>query len=101
MKKNRLAQCEAKKRIWEDHLREWRSSGLSQAEYCRRNGLSVKSFGYHKRTHASTAVSLIEVPMPVRSGPLHLHIGQLYRIEIERGFDAQTLHQILLVLEGV
>jgi hypothetical protein len=101
MKKSRAAQCEAKKRIWEEHLREWRASGLSQAEYCRRNSLSIKSFGYHKRTHASTAVSLIEVPMPSRSGPLHLHIGHLYRIEIEPGFDARTLHQILQVLGGV
>lgn len=31
------------------HLANWKGSGLSQAEYCRRNGLVRHRFGYWKR----------------------------------------------------
>jgi hypothetical protein len=32
--------------IWRRHLVAWRDSGLSQAAYCRRHGLSLACFGY-------------------------------------------------------
>ncbi|WOG26811.1 IS66 family insertion sequence element accessory protein TnpA [Endozoicomonas sp. 8E] len=40
---------EQKQQYWKDHIEAWQNSGLSQAEYVRRNGLPIKTFGYHKR----------------------------------------------------
>jgi len=31
---------------WLGHVEQWRTSGLSQAGYCAREGLSVSAFGY-------------------------------------------------------
>jgi len=35
-------------RFWERHLQQWRQSGLSQAQYCRRHRLSAPAFGWWK-----------------------------------------------------
>ena len=45
-------------------FRDWQASGLSQAGYCRKHGLSDKSFVYWKKrlVPARVAVSLVEVP---------------------------------------
>ncbi len=36
----------SKAAFWRRHLVAWRDSGLSQAAYCRRHGLSLACFGY-------------------------------------------------------
>jgi uncharacterized protein with WD repeat len=61
----RQASLEERERFWDEHLREWRSSGLSQAQYCRENNLSSKTFAYWKRKKkaAGGSVRLVEIPM--------------------------------------
>jgi hypothetical protein len=50
--------------------------------------------------------SLVEVPIgrlfseAASFSPLRLVIGSRYKIEVERGFDSETLHRLLHVLEG-
>ena len=81
---------------------------MSQAGYCRRHGLSDKSFLYWKKRLAAArvTVSLVELkgieamPMLPACQPLRLMIGNRYGIEIERGFDEETLGRLLQVLEG-
>ncbi|WP_445013420.1 IS66 family insertion sequence element accessory protein TnpA [Maridesulfovibrio hydrothermalis] len=46
----------SKKCNWKKHINAWENSGVSQAEYCRKNGISVKTFGYHKRRMAAAAI---------------------------------------------
>jgi len=103
MKKSKSAGSGERRRSWEHHLEQWRASGLSQAEYCRKHGLSIKSFGYHKRTIGESALCLVEVPLaaPVYTlpKPLSLAVGSRYSIQIEAGFDANTLRQLLEVLD--
>lgn len=100
---------EERRRFWEQHLREWKSSGLSQAEYCRQNKVSPKSFLYWKRREkaVSEPVCLVEVPVqrqplvpiPSPSTPVRLLVGNRYRIEIEKNFNADALDQLLSFLE--
>lgn len=103
MEKSKSAIIKEKRRFWEHHLEQCRASGLSQAEYCRRHGLSIKSFGYRKRTLAKAPLTLVEVPLaaPVSylPKPLSLAVGTRYTIRIEPGFDAETLRQLLEVLD--
>lgn len=107
MRQGISVESQQRRRFWEDHLRAWQTSGSSQAGYCREHGLSDKSFLYWKKrlNSARVAVSLVEVPRleALRtvspSRPLRLMIGNRYGIEIERGFDEQTLDRLLRVLE--
>lgn len=105
MKKNIPAGNEEKRKFWEEQLQEWKSSGLSQADYCRRQGLSIKSFGYWKRrlSAGNLSLSLVEVrafhAVCSPSKPLKLEVGGRFGIEIDRDFDAETLHRLLKVLE--
>lgn len=92
-----------KSRFWEAHVHGWRSSGLTQAAYCREHGLKIKSFGNWKQkpTACAAPVSLAEVPAAIFpfAKPIRLNIGERYRIEIERGFDCETLGRLLGVIE--
>jgi hypothetical protein len=98
---------EEKHRFWELHLRYWNSSGISQAQYCRENKLSLKTFSYWKRKlkPESTPVYLVEVPAPFLtppssgSNPIRLIVGSRYSIEIEKELDGKLLDQLLRFLE--
>jgi hypothetical protein len=107
MKRTISAESQQRRNFWENHLRDWQKSGQSQAGYCRKHGLSHKSFVYWKKrlVPAKLAVSLVEVPrcqprlIVPPSKPLRLMFGNRYGIEIYRGFDEQTLDRLLRVLE--
>lgn len=97
---------EQKGKFWAQHLRNWKSSDLSQAEYCRQQGLSSKSFGYWKRKQRAAEKPLCLVEIPIQSQvvspsphPLRLMVGSRYRLEIEKDFDAETLDRLLGFLE--
>ncbi len=107
MKRTVSVEGQQRRKFWEKHLSDWQASGLSQTGYCREHGLSIKSFVYWKKrlVSARVSVSLVEVPRfqsapmvsPLR--PLRLMVGNRYGVEIERGFDEETLDRLLRVLE--
>lgn len=95
-----------KKRFWEDHISEWSTTRLSQAEYCRLNKIGLKSFQYWKRkTRRSSAPALVELPL-LKSTPVSVFsstpqlclIVERYRIEIGKGFDSEDLERVVQVL---
>ena len=99
---------EKKQQFWKKHIASWEDSGLSQAEYCRKHGLSVKTFGYHKRRMAAVAMppKIIPVPHTVsptesksQTGkPISLCVPRGFQIEIEPDFCQKTLKQLLEVV---
>ena len=98
---------EEKRELWKKRIQEWRSGGLSQSAYCRKAGVSIESFKYWKKKLSgdNALFSLVEVPghelssLHRSSQPLYLEVGGVYRIGVERGFDADTLHELLRVLD--
>jgi len=62
----------------EQHIREWKSSGLNQAEYSRQHGLNQQSFSNWKRrlggAESGPSVRFVELPTSTvtaaGSGPL-------------------------------
>lgn len=106
--KPREIEREEKRRFWEGQLQCWKEGGLSQAQFCRQNDLKVSQFLYWKKRLLPDSLpgQLVELPIPKfqRSGllsfgsPIGLIIADKYRIEIDRGFDPETLHQVLRVL---
>jgi hypothetical protein len=95
---------------WQEQMTAWKASGLKQMQYCREHQLSKHAFVYWKLK------LLGKDPLPATLVPVsahqlrHLHcqdgsaqirlvVGKRYHVEIQPGFNAQTLQEILGVLE--
>jgi hypothetical protein len=108
---------------WNALLGEFRRSGLTQAEFCERRGISIHSFRKHlyrvpapKPNPASPLpadraahflpVTVLPDPIPATTAastaapqPLELLLGNGRRIAIAPGFDPHTLRQLIAVVE--
>jgi hypothetical protein len=93
-----------RRRHFEEHVKRWRSSGLTQAEYYRRNELKCSTFHYWRRRLGATsqAVTLVKVPVGFNgsgSGTwgqgLTLVLGGRYKVEIGDNFNASTLARLV------
>jgi hypothetical protein len=105
---------------WNALLNEFRRSGLTQAEFCQRRGISLHSFRKRlyqpptpKPTPANPSscdaaahflpVTVLPDPIPATAAflrePLELLLGNGRRIAVAPGFDPQTLRQLIAVVE--
>ena len=86
---------------------EYTASGLSQVEFCRKQGLSLATLARYRKRHVQGSPVpgsrwlAVEAPGagPARESGLALALAGGRRIEVGRGFDAHTLVQLLSVLE--
>ena len=82
----------------------WGQSGLSQADYCGREGLATSTFcKWKQRLAGGSTTQLVEigfVATPAGPGLCLVLGGGQYRLEISRGFDAEALDSVLDVLEA-
>ena len=106
---------------WNALLNDFRRSGLTQAEFCRRRQISLHSFRKHlyqpapadrtpsdDRPFASAdshflPVTILPDPIPpgAASGPhLELILSNGRRIAVAPGFDPRTLRHLIAVVEG-
>jgi hypothetical protein len=106
---------------WKSLLNEFRRSGLTQAEFCRRRQISLHSFRKHlypprpsrpapgdDRPSADAdppflPVTILPDPTPsIAACPSHLELilpnGR--RIAVAPGFDPRTLRHLIAVVEG-
>lgn len=105
---------------WHVTLTDFRRSGLTHAEFCRRRGISIHSFRKHLYRNTSPkpdhtdlpALARVETPfVPVTilpgpdSTPLHSHqhleliLPNGRRIAVPPGFDPATLRLLIVVAE--
>jgi len=105
----------------EKHVRNYRKSKLSQAQYCRENKLKLSTFRYwEKRIHqdkvqvaASNAdsvcksdfIDVTHILATKNSAPtntfLEIEIGQDYKIKVPPNWEAENLRKILALLKEV
>jgi hypothetical protein len=90
---------------------EFKSGDLTQKEFCRRQGLTLSTFGrYLSRAHASSEASkrgLVAVELAVQKDggkacggcALSVMVASGRRIVVEAGFDAASLQRLVQVLE--
>jgi hypothetical protein len=94
---------------WRGEVQRWGSSGLTQKEYCNKEGLSLDRFGTWKRRFdregQSRSGALVAVPSGIVSSALlerrqrlGLVVSERYRVEIPDTFSSATLEQVLQVL---
>ena len=103
----------SQQRRWQAHVNAAEKSGLSRAEYCRRNNLSYHAMAYWKRKLSRSnnrhQATLVPVTLPaalMRNGDQHeqaeLRILLPGRMSISVGdnFSPATLMRLLTVLEN-
>lgn len=96
---------QGKQQFWQDHVDVWKQSGIRQSEYCNRQGLNIKVFGYWKRKLCrKPAAGLTFVPVAIKpsQGTVIKHTSTLRLIirggsciEIGDGFNQDTLRRVL------
>jgi hypothetical protein len=104
MEKNRAVERVEKRKYWEGQLNSWKASGLTQAAYCREKNLGVRRFLYWKKRIFPERPSATLVELPMRSvladSPITVVVDGRCRIEIDKGFDPETLEKVLRVVCG-
>lgn len=98
----------------EDLVAKYAGSGLKPSEFCRKHGLALSTLGRHRKQlehrhqgGGGNALLAVEVcGAPAASGnwkgnSMAVVLGNGRRIEVERGFDAGTLQQLVGVLERI
>jgi hypothetical protein len=105
---------------WTAILNDFRRSGLTQPEFCRRRGVSLPSLQYHLyKPNASKSapdvdrsasdpnphfvpVTIVADPIPLNVSP-QTHIEMVLpngrRIAVTPGFDSHTLRRFIAVVE--
>jgi hypothetical protein len=109
-------------RFWLRHLQRWRQSGLSQTQYCRRQGLSAPAFGWWKaqlsaadkptesltdregRTDpqgafVEVAVSGSDRPETGGEFPYEIALANHRYLRLGRSFEGERVRQLLTLLE--
>ena len=100
----------AKYEFWQNHISSCENSGLTQKEYCRKNGLAIQTFGYWKRKIRNKGFISEKprfFPLAVKQngggskpGRILLSIQEgRFKIEIGENFNETILKKLLVVLE--
>jgi hypothetical protein len=108
---------------WQEHISQWSESGLTQAEYCRRNKLSAAAFHWWKGQlrKKSKAQKSLSANRQQRNGPpntmqfvevhgvhpSHAGRGETYEVVLSRGrairvgsdFDSDVLKRLIAAVE--
>lgn len=97
--------------FWKNHIQKWRQSDLTQAEYCRRHNLPIKTFGYRKRQIiGSSKQNQSFIPVTIQAEPvrtfdpglsLQLLLRNGLKIEVAGDFNPCTLQKLIRASEAV
>lgn len=94
--------------FWNRHVENWRASGLTQREYCRRHRLTKGTLGYWASTlKGAEAVGsqLVEVGRadakePRPRSPIELVVEGRYLLRLWPGMEPGHMREVLSVLES-
>ncbi len=94
--------------FWKKHIKKCSESGLTQKEYCLRNGIGSKSMTYWKSKlkKENTDISFVHLPIAVRpiqpaQTSLKLICNDKYIVEVGDNFAADTLKRLLHTIEAI
>lgn len=95
---------------WVKLIEEFKTSGKSQAQWCREKNIKVKAFNYQYRKYKKD--NKINVPefnktnwlpielKPVNLSKLTIRVGKAV-IEIEKDYDEELLQNVIRSLEAI
>jgi hypothetical protein len=96
-------------------LVEFEASGMRRNEFCRTRGLALSTLRRHLKAHGWAQAKqnrvnrLVAVELsrqqgngsPATACPLEVVLCSGRRVQVRRGFDSDTLAQVVKVLEGL
>lgn len=96
------------RKFWIRHVKGWRSSGLSQRDYCRRHHLTKGTLGYWSsklKQSKATEIELVqvghaEIKEHRPSSPIELVVQRRYLLRLWPGIDPEHMRDVLSVLES-
>ncbi len=107
----RAEQLEQKRIYWKQQIEQWQQTGLTQAEYCRRNNLKHHQLVYWKKRYLKTETDvsfvpvnlqdLLDIPAPPDRASLTVVIDNHFKVEITDGFDPGLLRKVIVALRGL
>lgn len=85
---------------WQELIDEQEGSGLTIVAFCQERELGVHRFHYHKHKLREEALSggFREVPASGTGTIRMIRGGSGWQVEVQRGFDAGCLRELLRVL---
>ena len=122
-----MAARENRDQYWAGVIRDWRASGTSQKEFCRRRGIADRALNnwLYKSPYRERMARLLAIPaqgdadtktprfVPLsvidttpatrpHAGPpaIEIVLESGPRVAVSPGFDRETLRQVVAVLEG-
>ena len=103
-----LRKLKSKERLafWTNHIKSWKESKLTQAEYCRQNNLQKQLFSKWKTKMIGKEEKGSERFVEISVGPtynaipdsIELVIRDTYKINIRSNFNPEALKKLLMVL---
>ena len=108
-KLSRAELSEQSRIYWKQHIENWRTSGLTQAEYCRQHEIKDYRFTYWKKRFIPTDNAVTFVPLKIRghlppeqgSASLRLIMDKDLVIEIRPDFDPRLLRRLIATLRSL
>ena len=90
-----------------EHAAAWKSSGLTQREYCERNGVRRSTLAYwssrikaEREANGFVEIGKVAGVAGSGSGTIEVLVADRYRVRLSSGFSADALSRVLEVLEG-
>ena len=93
---------------WQQQIRNWKTSGLSQKQFCRRESLALSTFSYWKRKieiPETKKIKFYPLSLPPQTTPpadsvlLLLISNKRFAIEIKEEFSPTALKKLISALE--
>ncbi len=81
----------SKAQLWQAHFAAWKSSGLSQAEYCKQHDLKLSNFTYWRSRVNKPQRKFMPISAPAGTDRLVMSLPCGIRLEL----TAQTLPAVL------
>jgi hypothetical protein len=89
--------------FWSDKIKSWKSSNLSQSEYCRKNNLDINLFSKWKRRLSKNNFIKIDskrLSFSTTEYPFEIMIKGKYTIKLMNHFPEDDLKKIISVIGG-
>ena len=97
-----LAKKQVQKAELAERIRKCRESGLMIFEWCRENGINLKTYYYHLRKLRKEICEQIPVPVmtvPEESHSVKLSIGEV-TAEIPEGISKQMMTSLIMAMQN-
>lgn len=100
-----MKSSEEKKKFWQEHLDNWKSSGISRRKYCEENGINANTFGYwiqRIRKLGKTDSSFVCLNIGNNSdSTFEITIKNKYTIKVNNNYSSESLQKLIRTLEAV